>query len=208
MKGLLLKEAYLIRKYCKAYLLLMVVFLAVSFFGNDNLFFAFYPCLFANFIPVTLLSYDERSKWDQFCGTLPCTKAQQVSAKYVVNVCIQAIVFVVVGIAQAYRLVRTGSFSWEEYLSLLMVLIGMSAATTSVVLPLMFKWGTEKGRIAYTVMIGVICALSVMGSMLFVDGLRIRLNSALALPLMLVSAVALYAFSWYLSIVFYKKRER
>lgn len=208
MKGLLLKEAYMIRRYCKAYLLLVIVFLSVSFFGNDNLFFVFYPCLFANLIPVALLSYDERSKWDQFCGTLPYTKAQQVSSKYVVSLLIQIVIFMVTALAQAYRMVHTGTFSWKVYLSLLTVLLFMSSLVISVTLPIMFKWGTEKGRIAYSVMIGIICALSVMGSFLFAGGVCIRWDSAVVLPLLAVSAVGLFALSWQLSIAVYKKRER
>lgn len=41
MKGLLLKDLYMVVKYCKAYLLIAVVFLAVSLMGSDNLIFIF-----------------------------------------------------------------------------------------------------------------------------------------------------------------------
>ena len=82
MKGLLLKDLYMVVKYCKAYLLIAVVFLAVSLMGSDNLFFIFYPCLLCGMIPVNLLAYDERSRWPQYCGTLPYTKGQIVSGKY------------------------------------------------------------------------------------------------------------------------------
>ena len=44
MKGLLLKDLYMAAKYCRAFLLIVVVFLAVSFFGDDNIFFVVYPC--------------------------------------------------------------------------------------------------------------------------------------------------------------------
>ena len=43
MKGLILKDLYMMRKYCKAYLLIAAVFISVSFASNDNLFFVFYP---------------------------------------------------------------------------------------------------------------------------------------------------------------------
>lgn len=36
MKGLLLKDWYMMKKYCRAYLLIAVVFIAVSLFSNDN----------------------------------------------------------------------------------------------------------------------------------------------------------------------------
>lgn len=67
MKGLLLKDWYMMKKYCRAYLLIAVVFIAVSLFSNDNMFFVFYPCLLCGMIPVNLLAYDERSRW---CNTV------------------------------------------------------------------------------------------------------------------------------------------
>ena len=70
MKGLLRKDLYMMGKYCRSYLLLVIVFLCVSVFSSDNLFFVFYPSLFSGMIPVSLLAYDERSRWTQYSGTL------------------------------------------------------------------------------------------------------------------------------------------
>ena len=81
MKGLLLKDLYMMRKYCRSYLLIAVVFIALSFASNQNLFFVFYPCLLCGMIPVNLLGYDERSRWLQYSGTMPYTRAQIVSCK-------------------------------------------------------------------------------------------------------------------------------
>ena len=39
MKGLLLKDFYLSWRYCRAFLVIVAVFLAVSFTGDDNIFF-------------------------------------------------------------------------------------------------------------------------------------------------------------------------
>ena len=57
MQGLLLKDWYMIKKYCRAYLLLAIIFTVVSFFGEDNLFLIFYPCLLCGVIPVNLIAY-------------------------------------------------------------------------------------------------------------------------------------------------------
>ena len=65
MKGLILKDIYMMMKYCRAYLLIIIVFTAVSFVDNGNLFLVFYPTILCGMIPVNLLSYDERSRWLQ-----------------------------------------------------------------------------------------------------------------------------------------------
>jgi len=54
MKGLLLKDWYMVWKYCKYYFLLGIVFFAFSIV-EDNMFFVFYPCLLCGIIPANLL---------------------------------------------------------------------------------------------------------------------------------------------------------
>ena len=93
MKGLLLKDFYMAAKYCRAFLLLVIVFLAVSIWGDENVFFVIYPVLIAGMIPVTLYSYDEREKWTLYSGTLPYTRTQFVSSKYLVGLFFETAVF-------------------------------------------------------------------------------------------------------------------
>ena len=79
MKGLLLKDFYVARKHCKVFVIIMAVFMAISFAGDGDLFFLIYPCFLTGMIPVTLLSYDEHSRWSEYSGTLPCSREQIVS---------------------------------------------------------------------------------------------------------------------------------
>ena len=207
MKGLLLKDFYMTLKYCKAYILIVAVFILVSFAGDDNLFFIFYPCLLTGMIPATLLAYDERSKWNEYCGTLPYSKAQIVSAKYLIGLFTQIFVLTLSAIAQAVKLYNTGTFVFSSYLVMMTILFIMSCVTSSISLPFMFKRGVERGRIAYFVMIGFVCAGSVAASSIFRTSLQTTISFSSILPLICIAAVAIYALSWYLSIVFYKKRE-
>ncbi len=206
MKGLLLKDFYLMRKYCRAYLLFILIFIAVAHVGGASLFFVFYPCIFSSMIPITLLSYDERSKWSEYCGTLPYTKTQIVSAKYLMGIFAQLFVLVLSGISQAVRMNMDGTFVLSDYLMLMAILLILSCAATSIVLPFMFKMGVEKGRIAYFVMIGILSAGSIAAAGCF-SNFNTILTPIGILIIICGAAVAIYALSWYLSIVFYKKRE-
>lgn len=206
MKGLLLKDVYMMAKYCRAYVLITVVFLFVSVMGDNFFFFLFYPCLLAGMIPVTLLGYDERSRWTQYCGTLPYTKAQVVSGKYLIGLLAQLAVIALSALAQALRMHIHGTFGIRSYLVLIALLLASSCFASSVSLPFMFRFGVEKGRIAYYVMIGAVCAGSVIAS-----GLPGRVGTMEApagtLPVLFLAALAVYALSWVLSVVFYQKRE-
>ena len=207
MKGLLLKDLYMMKKYCKSYLLLIVIFVAVSFASSENLFFVFYPCLLCGMIPVNLLAYDERSKWLQYSETMPYTKGQIVSGKYVIGLGTQVSVLLVTGIAQAIRMSMNDAFVLGEYLVLMMLLLILSLLASSITLPFMFKLGVEKGRMAYYIMIGIVCAGSIILSNLLSGGMQKEIQLNGILPIICLIGIGIYALSWYLSIVFYTKRE-
>ena len=215
MKGLLRKDFYMACKYCRAYLFIVVVFLMVSLFGDDNAFMVFYPCLLAGMVPVNLLAYDENSKWHIYSGTLPCTRGQLVSVKYLIGVITQVTVLVLTGIVQAVRMCMAdphirGGFDLTEWAVTMGVLVIMSAVSSSVSMPFMFRYGVEKGRIAYYVMIGVACAgmmmIGTMGNILPGSAL-FSVPAEWMVAVGVVLAIGIYALSWYLSIVFYNKRE-
>lgn len=209
MKGLLLKDFYMAAKYCRTYLLIGIVFIAVSFAGaeSQNMFFVFYPCLLCGMIPVNLLAYDERSRWLEYSGTLPYTKAQIVSGKYLVGIIVQGTMLIAVGIAQGVRMHLAGTFGWGEFALFMGSIYAMAAVTSSISLPFMFRWGVEKGRIAYYCMIGFVCAAGYLGSVFFAQGSAQTVSGRVMLVLFFLVGTGIYAASWLASIALYQKRE-
>lgn len=195
------------KKYCRAYLLIATVFIAVSLFSNDNLFFIFYPCLLCGMIPVNLLGYDERSRWMQYSGTMPYTKTQIVSAKYLIGLLAQVAMLLVTGIAQGIKMTVGGNFVFGEFAVLMLLLLTMATFTSSISLPFIFKFGVEKGRTAYYIMIGFVCGASVLASSILRGQLVSEIQPNLVLALLAIVGIGVYILSWYLSVVFFKKRE-
>lgn len=207
MKGLLLKDWYMMKKYCRAYLLIAVVFIAISFYSDNNLFFVFYPCLLCGMIPVNLLAYDERSRWLEYSGTLPYTKEQIVSGKYLIGLFAQLAVFFVTGVAQALKMVIADTFVLSEFGVIMMLMLIVSILSSSICLPFVFKLGVEKGRTAYYIMIGFACGASVVASSILRGPIGTEIRPNLTLAIFAAVGIGIYIFSWYISIVFYKKRE-
>ena len=94
MKGLVLKDFYLLTRYCRNFLLVAFVFLVMYISNPGNTAAITMLCAVTGILPITLLSYDEREGWITYCQTLPYTKAQYVSAKYVMGlfVCLGSMV--------------------------------------------------------------------------------------------------------------------
>lgn len=208
MSGLLLKDFYMIRKYFKSYLLLLVAFLAFSAFNSENMFFAFYPCLLCGLLPVNLLSYDEKSRWNTYCGSLPCTKGQIVSAKFLIGIIVQAVVLVASGITHAARMIVTDRFVLGEYLGLMLMLFTVSAIATSISMPFVFKYGAEKGRLVNYIVIGLVCGVSgALAGLIKSDAVMPNLSLSVVFAMLCAIGVGVYTLSWLLSIRFYQKRE-
>lgn len=207
MKGLLLKDWYLTIRHLKPIMALLVLLIGMSMGIDHNLFFAVYPCVFASMLPVTLLGYDDRSKWSTYCCTLPYTGAQIVSAKYLMCLGAQGVILILIALAQAVKMSSNGFFSWHNHFVLMEMLVTLSFLACAVPLPFLFKLGMAKGQIAYFMVIGAVCAASFGVSGLFDSKMQPHIPFEGALPLMALAAMGLYALSWYLSIRFYEKSE-
>lgn len=207
MKGLLLKDFYMVTKYCRGYLLIAAVFIAVSVIDIGISTFSAVLCLIAGILPVTLMAYDERSRWTEYSGTLPYSKAQIVSSKYLIGLLAQitVIVFTV--------LIKSVVKGFDNILFELAVLaygFVISCAMAAVVLPFMFWLGVEKGRIAYYItMVTVFACVFAIADFYGEEGFSSLLGDATSVTLAIIplAAIALYAVSWCISIALYKKRE-
>lgn len=206
MKGLLLKDFYMSAKYCRAFLVIVAVFLVISFWGDDNLFFIVYPSLIAGIIPMSLISYDERDKWNQYSGTLPYTRSQLVSCKYLIGLIYGAGAYLLSMTATVIRMLSRGYFSWMEFGVIQTMLLAFGLIGPSLLLPFVFRFGPEKGRLFFYAMIAFICAI---GAVLAGMGIENNLPTGTfwILGLICLAFVGIYALSWRLSIHFYQKRE-
>lgn len=207
MKGLLLKDWYMMKKYCRAYIVIAVVFIAMSLVNNGNMFYVFYPCLLCGMIPANLIGYDEKSHWIQYSGTMPYTRTQIVSAKYLIGLFAQVTMLIVTGIAQGIKMGVSGKFILNNFIVLMLLMLSMATFTSSISLPFIFKLGVEKGRVAYFMMIGVVCGASTLATSLLREQQQVQIQTNVFLIILAVIGVSVYIFSWYMSVVFYKRRE-
>lgn len=209
MKGLLLKDYYMIKKYCRIYIFLLIIFIAISIFADANPFFIYYPPLIAGLIPVTLISYDEKEKWDVYCNTLPYNKKQIVSAKYLIGFIFVLSVTILSAISQSIKMINLGTFIIQDIILLSATILTVGLIGPSLLLPFIFKLGAEKGRIAYYIIIIIIGFLFTFITILYGNGFELgnNLESNTYLIIVIITSIILYFISWHISIKFYKDRE-
>ena len=207
MKGLLRKDLYSLVKLGKLYLLITLIFWGAYIIGYQSEFYFSYPTIMLSMLGISLISYDERSRWDKYCDSLPVTRAQTVTSKYLllgILVAAMSLLSVIVAIVSTHELLLS--------LYLAATSLGVSLFLPAVNMPLCYKFGTEQARwVTFLALGGSVAMFFIIGSLLF-DNLfdphsyttHVPLTAIFLLPLI---GLVLYVLSWRLSIKIYQNRE-
>lgn len=214
MKGLLLKDAYQAWYYAKMVVVAAVVMMGVGVISmmNGANFFIVYAGFLLGMMPMTLLAYDQTSKFSEYSAALPVTKEQLVGSKYIVGLCglVLAELFAAAALGVA-------SLHWTavDHALVVSTLVQVGVTTllsSTILLPLSYRFGYEKAKYAFYLMVGLVAALMGFGMSANEDGLARNLLpqsiSSLGLLGIAVAALTLYALSWRLSVAWYGKAEQ
>ena len=202
MKGLIRKDLYMAVSCSKTYLIICVLFLVMGAFGEPGAFILAYPIMLSSMIPVTLLSYDEHDHWNDYSCTLPYTRAQLVTVKYIMGGLGALSVWILTILVQGLRMGVSGDFTMGPFLGQMLLLLSAGLLPPAFCLPFIFKLGSEKGRLAYMVSLGLFCGLAFVLGEIPTEG-----GMALSPILPVLIALGVYLISWRVSIRIYEKRE-
>ena len=81
MKGLILKDLLVLRQQSRVYLFMVLMFAAFAFLNKDPSFAGGMAAIVAVMLPITALSYDERSGWDRMALSMPVGRRELVLSK-------------------------------------------------------------------------------------------------------------------------------
>ena len=202
MKGLFYKEARCLWQYGKSYILLVVIFFGLAFLNGGsegaNPLWLLYPVFFVGSLPASLLSADEKDGWLTYCDTLPVTRRQIVTVKYITCLVTAAAVCL---LAVPVVLLRHDTVAAMPFLAM-MAPVGL--IVPSVMLPTTYKLGATKGRVVYIVMLMVVAGVCVL-----LVNLSKESGAPATLSPLASTAISLAVFigSWALSVKWFEGRE-
>ena len=201
MKALSIKDTCVIWRQMKYFLILILIFSALPS-GFNNAFAVIYTSM----LPYTALAYDERSKWDQLAAMMPYSTRDAVLSKYVFGwLCIGGAAVLSGLLQMALSLVVD-----RVFLPGVMVLSVLGAVCIlAISLPLMFRMGVEKGRLAMFLVIFLVCgaAGAIAHIAESVGSGTVFAFQGPVLGVTLLAALVLTAVSVPLSMRFYTKRQ-
>lgn len=219
IKGLIIKDFQTIKSYKSTIIFMLAIFIGSGFLndGMSTNLPIFMPLCFG-MLGISSFSYDNLAKADKFILTFPVNKKDVIKARYMyillVTLLGALLGFVLTILVQSIKIGRIVKIEMIE--NTLAIMLGALFGVMFLQIfeiPIMYKFGVEKGRIIQMVMIVVLMLsisfittafMKIFGVSLdfFIEMLKNYLIAIIG-----IIVVSLYVFSYKVSCKIYKRKE-
>ena len=157
MLGLIKKDLLMIKGNMRQVMLFLIVFLILAL--QENNIIVIVPVFVSMMVFITTFSYDEYNKWDAYAITLPISRNDIVKSKYITSVILWLIALLVTVVIVGIMGFFEQNINYFELFGMILGCVFSIVLLESIMFPLIFKFGVEKGRIGVFVGVFVIAAL-------------------------------------------------
>lgn len=209
MKGLILKDLYMIFKHSKFIYLLALIFGTVYIFDSVTAYWFIVPVVLSGIVPITILSLDEQSKWTYYSDVLPGSRKNTVCSKYILSLLSVFTTWFVIAVMRGVSGMIMGNIILFDYVTVLLSSLALGLITPSLLLPTIFKYGFEKGRVAYYMVAFLLVGIGSSLGLIINETSTVNMVGKYILPILIITIIVAIVFfgSWLLSLRFYKNRE-
>lgn len=144
MKGLLIKDLLNQKGQAKLYLFILVFWCIIAFTNRNINMMPMFFAMLALISTINAVAYDDRGKFNSYSVCMPVSKFEIVFTKYLYN-----FIVTVVGIAFSFVIYYIISGDFVGNLLTCLAAFSGSLIFTAIFLPIIFKLGIEKARIAF-----------------------------------------------------------
>ncbi len=217
MKGLLLKDWYMVLRYWKSMFVFNILYAIIASMSKSSMAvtFAFLNIVLGTMVVKSLMAYEEQNKWDSLAISLPVTGEQLVLEKYLVGflgaLITSIITAVIMSLAGIFLKKNIGFPLWQT----LMMFVAAGMLLISFELPVLFKFGVNKGRIWFLAAVALVAGIGggiggLLGEILENNPkvpAWLRGSVVPGIMIAIILGAAAIFISVRLSVRFYKKRE-
>ncbi len=164
MKALLIKDFYVLTKNLKMFLLVIIVLSLINDPAVSSI-----AVTYGVMLPIAAISYDERSHFAKLSRALPFSSFEITITKYLIG---YFCLFFSIGLSYLTNFIfvnrnELSPSDWalrvSNFNDILLLGICVGGVMLAVLIPVMFRFGAEKGRLYF--ILGVFC-ISLIGNML------------------------------------------
>lgn len=205
MKGLFIKDLYMIKKQLYFVYIVYFFFIVLFAFSKANMFLLIFPVLFLTSSLINLLYYDDLYKWNILEYTLPVSRKTIVKEKYILVALVLFFSSIIPCIV--YYIINK---NFIDTLNLFYVQLLLSFIIPTVTLPIYYKLGYGKSRILSMIIAASVGGISVLFLNTFLLNKMQEFKSNLSnifyimFPIIIASLIFI---SYLISVKVYEKRE-
>ncbi len=210
MLGFIKKDLFMIKANLKTFLIIFALYLILAIQGMFDVIFVI-P-LIGIMLFITTFSYDDYNNWNAYVATIPNGRKNAVRAKYIISTILMIILGILsFGMDVFKNYYVMDAFSIEASISGVLGIVLSIVIIISILYPIMFKFGSTKGRvILFVVVFGLAAIIGLVA-----NANTISLNTGEVLELLEkyeyiaipVVSVILLTISYLISSKIYKNKE-
>ena len=200
MKGLLLKDYYLIRSILYIILAVFAVIGIGMSFLTSTWVLTVIATAMLGMISVTTINMDKSSGWRKISVVLPVSRKTFLDSKYILYLLLSGIgLFLGITLSVIVSVFK-GQLDYNSMLQFISISIAMALFSGSMTIPFAFLFSEEKS------MLGLIIACP-LSAAVFVGVALLIDNKLIACGLVVIAAVVLYIMSWSVSRKYIANRD-
>ena len=210
MKGLVLKDLYGVKKYLKQYVLFFVIFTVVGIMLKMPAYIGFLGAFYGMSLFISTFNTDEFFHWEAYVLTGPLSRQDLVKGKYALMILLMGSAAVIAILGELAVCVITKLSIAENFASGFAMVIYIYLMM-SVVIPLIYKFGSEKARTSMILIFVVpVVSVALIGKIAGTENVNNFLNNiswpAVAVGALILCVLALIV-SYILSLKIIEKKE-
>lgn len=205
MLGLIKKDLLIVKSNLKSLIIIFIAFIFMSLKGDFEIsFFIPFMCIM---VFVSTFSYDDFNNWNPYAITFPCGRKNIVKSKYIASISLVT-VSAIIGLILSFIVKRT--INVESIIPSLIGSLFSISIIISIMYPLNFKYGSEKGRI---ILFASIILLSLIATSIYhfvnLDDLQgvFDFIENVGIVIIPILSVIFIVISYYVSKAIYLKKE-
>ena len=214
VKGLIIKDLLNLKNYMKSILCIIVFYILLSFINNDlgSFLTVFIPICFG-MIGISSFNYDNLSKSDEYILTFPTTRKNIVKSRYL-YIIVLTLVGTILGFVLSIiiqNMMQSTSTNIGEILALSIGAFSGMTIVQAIQIPIMYKFGAEKGRIIQMITIVAVMLIASGIIALIVKIFPISIESFFFIlqgyEITIATAIIIYLISYKVSLKIFSKKE-
>lgn len=204
MKGLLYKDTVNLWASGKVFILFCLLMLVLSAVQVGE--FISFVVILSAVLPITSLSIDERAGWDRYANVLPVSRSAVVVSKYLLGWILVAGTSLLAVASDVVYGTLSGALDVRQLLFGFLFRISLGVGYGTLVYPAIFKFGMEKGKLFYLIVMGAVSGILFSG-LIPDEILRNDFPSGGVVFSVFAGSVLLSLLSLWISVFVYRKRE-